>query len=183
MAIAGWDRNINPNGLAAPFASSTVCRADGPRRRATVTPASSRPSAVSNSLNARIDHLTQQVQSLADWRAAFNAAVPSETVAPVDTADVEIPAVWDNICSAFPYVLSDRSKCHKVTVGYPAHPSTWRTQCGWPFGLAEVATPAQSLPACHKSICERCCKLEKAAVKASAESRVREVGGVAPPFV
>ena len=180
MAITGWDRNTNPAGIAAPFASSTVRRAEGPRRRATVTPASSRQSAVSTSLHARIDHLTQQVQDLAEWRAAFNAAVPPETVAPVDTADVEIPAIWDDVRAAFPYVLSDRSKCHKVVVGYPAHPSTWRTQCGWPFGLAEVATPALSLPACHKSICERCCKVEKAAVKASAESRVLEVGGVAP---
>ena len=124
-----------------------------------------------------MDHLSQQLQGLADWRAAMSAAVPAETVAPVDTADVEVPTIWTTVQTAFPFVLSDRAKCHRVLVGYPAHPREWRAQCGWAFGIAEVASSAETLPACHKSLCERCFKVEKAAAKALAESRVLQVGG------
>ena len=177
MALAGWERNAASSSTPAPFADSTASLQYGPRRRAAATPASAKASAAHSRLSSRVDHLSQQLQGLADWRAAMSAAVPAETVAPVDTADVEVPTIWTTVQTVFPFVLSDRAKCHRVLVGYPAHPREWRAQCGWAFGIAEVASSAETLPACHKSLCERCFKVEKAAAKALAESRVLQVGG------
>ena len=183
LAIAGWNRNADPAGHAAPFSSSTVRRLAAPKRRATVPPASSRVAAESRALSARVDTLSNQIRALTDWRTEVAASVPSPSVAPVDTSTEEVLINWDSIHAAFPFVYSDREKCHKVVVGYPAPPRTWKTKCGWPFGVAVVAEPGESPPACHKLSCEHCLKPEWVAVKAAAESRVREVGRASPTTV
>ena len=117
------------------------------------------------------------MQELADWRAEMHASIPAVPAEPVVVPEGEVPDVWTDIVSAFPFIVSYNKKCHKVLVGYPEHPSLWRSKCGWPFGYSDVAKPAHKLPAYHKSMCERCCKAERVAAMASAESRVREVGG------
>ena len=121
-----------------------------------------------------------QVRALEDWRKEVASTIPAASVAPVDTAEAEIPIDWDSVCKIFPYVFSDRERCHKVVVGYPNHPRDWKTQCGWPFGIAKVAELGDTLPACHKSICERCLLDEREAVKAAARSRLHEAGKTAP---
>ena len=96
----------------------------------------------------------------------------------VDSAAV-VPAEWEDVNYVFPYVASVRDRVHAVAVGYPENPRTWRTKCGWPFGIACVARPVLSLPACHKLLCDRCLKMEKEAAKGRAEAMIRETGGVA----
>ena len=183
MAIAGWKRNVDPTGQPAPFAASSVSRPEALSRRATVKPASSRASTVPAQSSTRVDALASQIRALEDWRNEVRSNVPASAVAPVDTAQSDVPIDWTPVRAAFPYVFSDREKCHRVSVGYPDHPRAWKTHCGWPFGIADVATPGRKLPACHKSICERCLKAEHEAVKAAAESRVREAGRAAPTTV
>ena len=118
------------------------------------------------------------MQELSQWRAEVHASIPDEPAEPAEVMVDEVPDRWsEEVVTSFPYVVSDRKKCHRVLVGYPEHPSRWRSKCGWPFGFSGVATPAHNLPAHHKPICERCCKTERAAALAAAESRVREVGG------
>ena len=107
----------------------------------------------------------------------MQASIPAEPAVPAEAPEGEVPMCWNSIVAEFPFVYSINDKCHKVRVGFPEHPSRWRTFGSWPFGKSDVARSAQSLPACHKSICERCCIVERAAAKATAESRVLEVGG------
>ena len=103
---------------------------------------------------------------------------PPVPVPAVISPEASVPAVWDRIDTAFAYVISVRSKCHKVAVGYPQHPREWRSCCGWAFGIADVARPVLSLPACHKLICERCLPVEREAARAESAANVREVGGL-----
>ena len=103
-------------------------------------------------MGGRIDLVAQQVRELEEWRAAFSASIPAEPAAPAETVDEEIPNCWDSVQAVFPFVYSNRDKCHKVVMGYPHHPRTWRTKCGWPFGFSDVAEPAQKvagLPQVH----------------------------------
>ena len=76
----------------------------------------------------------------------------------------------------FPFVNNIRSRTHKASVGYPEPPRDWRTVCGWRFGVSEVARPVLSLPACHKTICERSLKAEREQARMRAETKVLEVG-------
>ena len=89
---------------------------------------------------------------------------------------VVIPALWDAQSAYFPYVINGKRKCHAVAVGYPEHPRTWKTKCGWPFVLAEEAVPTTTLPECYKSLCEKCLGAEREAARANTVSRVGEVG-------
>ena len=184
MAVAGWERNRNPAGPPIPFAASSAGRAIAARRRAPAPrTAQGRQTsaeawqAASDALSSRVDRVDQQMQELAKWRADVHASIPAETAEPAEVTEDEVPVCWNTVVSAFPFVYSYKQKCHRVLVGYPQHPSTWRSKCGSPFGFSSVAKPAHKLPACHKSICERCCRVERAAAMAAAESRVREVGG------
>ena len=129
-------------------------------------------------LGSRVDRIDRQIEEFAQWRAEVHASVPSDPSEPAIVLVDEVPDKWTaGVKASFPYGVSARKKFHRVLVGYPDHPGTWRTKCGWPFGFSAVATPAHKLPAHHKSICERCCKAERAAALAVAVSRVHEVGG------
>ena len=88
----------------------------------------------------------------------------------------DVPAHWASVESAFPYVSSIRAKIHRVAVGYPENTRRWRTDCGCQFGISKGQRAVLSLPACHKTICDRCFKAEKEVAKTEAEVRVREVG-------
>ena len=176
MAINGWNRNLDPAGAAAPFAGSAVQASSTRRQRTPLSRTGAVNRAALTAVRGRLGQAEQQLRELAEWRSTFKASVPEVPVEPVGELLDEVPPSWNSIDTAFPFVFSTRDKCHRVEVGYPNHPSTWRSKCGWTFGFSDVARPVLSLPACHKSICDRCCRKERAATKELAESKVREVG-------
>ena len=176
MAISGWNRNLDPAGASVPFAGSAV-QASSERRQRTPVSWNSRGNRTAlTAVRGRLGQAEQQLRELTEWRSTFKASVPDAPVEPLGELLDDVPPCWDSIDAAFPFVLSIRDKCHRVEVGYPNHPSTWRSKCGWAFGFSDVARPVLSLPTCHKSICDRCCKRERAAAIAVAESKVGEVG-------
>ena len=111
-----------------------------------------------------------------ELRGIVTVAAPLECVAPAVPAPDDILEHWLAVAQIFPYVSSAFDKVHRVVVGYPEHPRLWRTRCGWPFGMSEVAVPAVSMPRCHLAMCEPCCKVERGVAKAEAAIRVSEVG-------
>ena len=167
LALAGWERNSSSS--QAPFAASSITapsRAPKLRSRAVGKLIGARVAVLG--LRERLTAAEQQLSELQTWRSSLVAAVPPVPVAPAGVVDEVIPPNWDGIDSAFQYVTSVRGKCHSVQVGYPAHPCTWCTICGWRLGSSDVAQPVLSLPVCHKPICDRCLRNEKEVAKALA---------------
>ena len=64
-----------------------------------------------------------------DYEEAL-ASVPDEPVEPAADTHEEVPQWCASVSSTFPFVYSIRSKCHRVAVGYPSNPRTWRSKCG-----------------------------------------------------
>ena len=88
---------------------------------------------------------------MVEWRSTFKASVPEVPVEPLCDVFDEVQPCWDSIDAAFPFVFSIRDKCHRVEVGYPNHPSTWRSKCGWAFGFRGglAGTKFTGLPQIH----------------------------------
>ena len=172
VALAGWERNAASTPLT-PFPRTSVAIAPRSKAKSKATAAP----ATGADHTGRLSVIEMGLRALQEWRTTVANSPPPVPVPVVISPEASVPAVWDRIDTAFTYVISVRSKCHKVAVGYPQHPREWRSCCGWAFGIADVARPVLSLPACHKLICERCLPVEREAARSESAANVREVGG------
>ena len=107
-------------------------------------------------------------------------SLPDTLAAPAEPPADAVPECWEADKSHFPYVIRITDKTHRVTIGYPAGPRDWRSECGWAFGMSVKAKPALSLPACHLMMCEKCFGVERNAAKQRAGAKVLESLGRTP---
>ena len=170
VALAGWERGAATTRTPAPFTRTSVSTS-GPSRAGLLELVNDM-----QALERRVTATEKQLRELGELRELVTTAAPLENVTPAVPPPDDIPDHWLAVAQAFPYVSSAFDKVHRVVVGYPEHPRLWRTQCGWPFGLSDVAVPAVSMPRGHVSMCERCFRVERRVAKAEAAIRVSEVG-------
>ena len=181
-ALAGWDRNSAASSSTALLSRSSAAPAAQLPRTEARRPEG--PSTASHAelvgevraLDRRVKATEDQLRELAELRRNVAKAAPPDQISPASVTVDDVPAHWASVVCWFPFVSSTRAKVHRVVVGYPENPRHWRSECGWQFGISEVAHPVLRLPECHKAMCDRCFKAEKEAAKAVAEQRVREVG-------
>ena len=185
VALAGWERNAatRPTArfpLTAVRTAPQVQQNGGSTLMRTKAKAKAKASRCAGALRRQAVRLTtaeRGILALQEWRAAVTHAPPLPPTPVVIDPEAVVPRSWSEITSSFAYVISIRGKCHKVEVGYPAHPRDWKSKCGWPFGFSDVAVPVQKIPACHKLICARCLPRQGGATRIDSESKVLEVGG------